>query len=128
MSAVPFGVSAALLTPFAEDGSIDVERLAAHAAGLLERGLAGVTPFGTTGEGASVGTAERRVALDAFVAAGLPMARVTLGLAACALDDALEQARDAGERGVGSVLVPPPFYYPDPDDAAVHDWYAALRV
>lgn len=123
---MPFGVSAALLTPFAEDGSLDAERLVAHAARLLERGLAGVTPFGTTGEGASVGTAERLVALDAFVAAGLPMARVTLGLAACAAGDALEQARAARERGVGAVLLAPPFYYPDPDPSAVHDWYAAL--
>ena len=121
-----FGVSAALATPFVEDGSLDVDRLAAHAAGLLERGLAGVTPFGTTGEGASVGAAERLAALDAFVAAGLPMARVTLGLAACAVDDALDQARAARERGVGAVLVPPPFYFPDPDPAAVHDWYATL--
>ena len=106
---MPFGVSAALATPFAEDGSLDVDRLAAHAAGLLERGLAGVTPFGTTGEGASVGAAERLAALDAFVAAGLPMARVTLGLAACAVDDALDHARAAHERGAGAVLVPPPF-------------------
>ena len=121
-----FGISAALLTPFAADGSIDAERLAAHAADLLGRGLAGVTPFGTTGEGASVGAAERRAALDAFVAAGLPMARVTLGLAARALDDALQQARAAHERGVGAVLVTSQFYYPGPDDVAVHDRYAAL--
>ena len=123
---MPFGVSAALLTPFAGDGSLDADRLAAHAGRLLGRGLAGVTPFGTTGEGASVGAAERAVALDAFVAAGLPMERVTLGLAACATGDALDQARAARERGVGAVLVPPPFYYPDPDARAVHDWYAAL--
>lgn len=61
-----FGISAALLTPFAADGSIDTGRSAAHTAALLGRGLAGVTPFGTTGEGASVGVAERRAALDAF--------------------------------------------------------------
>ena len=123
---MPFGISAALLTPFAEDGSLDADRLADHAARLLDRGLAGVTPFGTTGEGASVGAAERVAALDAFAARGLPMARVTFGITACALPDALAQARAARERGVGSVLVAPPFYYPDPDPEAVHDWHAAL--
>ena len=123
---MPFGISAALLTPFADDGSLDAERLADHAARLLDRGLAGVTPFGTTGEGASVGAAERVDALDAFVARGLPMARVTFGITACALPDALAQARAARERGARSVLVAPPFYYPDPDPEAVHDWHAAL--
>jgi len=123
---MPFGISAALLSPFAEDGSLDADRLAAHAAALLDAGLDGVTPFGTTGEGASIGADERLFALDAFAARGLPMARVTLGITACALPDAIAQAHAAHERGVSSVLVAPPFYYPDPDPVAVHDWHAAL--
>jgi 4-hydroxy-tetrahydrodipicolinate synthase len=50
-----FGLSCAISTPFTAAGDIDVCRLVDHATDRIARGCDSITPFGTTGEGASVG-------------------------------------------------------------------------
>ena len=45
------GVWCALLTPLDRDGGVDHARFGRHAQALLARGIDGVAPFGTTGEG-----------------------------------------------------------------------------
>jgi 4-hydroxy-tetrahydrodipicolinate synthase len=55
-----FGLFVALSTPFTEDRAIDLSRLVAHARQSLADGCTGVTAFGTTGEGASLGLNERQ--------------------------------------------------------------------
>jgi 4-hydroxy-tetrahydrodipicolinate synthase len=66
-----FGLSVALATPFAEDRSIDLPRLVAHARQSLADGCTSVTVFGTTGEGASLGQNDRQRALGALAGAGI---------------------------------------------------------
>ena len=65
-----FGISTALLTPFAETGEIDAARLCTHAASVLENGADSITLFGTTGEGASIGMDERASGIEALFAKG----------------------------------------------------------
>ena len=63
------GIWPALLTPLNADLSIDHAKLAAHCKSLIARGCPGVTPFGTTGEGPSFSTAERKEANQRIYAA-----------------------------------------------------------
>lgn len=121
-----FGLSVALLTPFDGDGGLDGGRLGRHAADLMRRGAAGVTLYGTTGEGASIAADERPAGIDALLAAGLPADRVTLGLAANATGDALAQIRQGHARGLARFLVPPPFYYTPVVEDGLADWYGAV--
>lgn len=69
------GVITASITPFADDFSVDVKRLAAHSANLLAAGCSFVSTFGTTGEGASLSTREKVAALNALKASGADMSR-----------------------------------------------------
>ena len=117
---------AALTTPYAADGSIDRPAFAAHAQALLRRGLDGVVPFGTTGEGASLGLAEKRAALEHLVRAGIATDRIVAGVACAALPDALEAVRHALALGCRGVLVAPPFYFKGPDDEGLYAWYAQI--
>ncbi|WP_228259620.1 dihydrodipicolinate synthase family protein [Siculibacillus lacustris] len=121
-----FGVSAALTTPFAADGTIAVATLVAHARSCLDRGCDSVTLFGTTGEGASIGEAERAAVFDAFAAGGIPADRIVCGVAAAAWPDAAAQARDGLARGCRAVLIPPPFYFKNPSLDGLAAWYGAL--
>jgi 4-hydroxy-tetrahydrodipicolinate synthase len=122
-----FGLSCALSTPFAGDGSIDLRRLTNHARWALAGGCDGVTVFGTTGEGASVALPERRQTFSALAEAGFDLRRrVTAGVAATTVHDAVEQSRAAYEAGCRAVLLPPPFFFPDPGDDGVFRWYAAV--
>lgn len=123
---VRFGVSVALLTPFDAAGAVDGPRLGAHAASLLARGLDGVTLYGTTGEGASIGRSERAAGIAALHAAGVPAARTVLGIAASAVADAAEQVREGHAAGIRAVLLPPPFYFGGAGEAGLFDWHAAL--
>ena len=120
-----FGIAAALTTPFA-GGLIDVERLCRHAADVLARGCAGIALFGTTGEGPSVGLGERRPVLEALKARGIGGDKLTLGITASAIDDALAEAHLADEFDIPSLLVTPPYYYKDVSPSAVRDWFWAF--
>lgn len=121
-----FGISAALLTPFDGDGSIDLPRLAAHALRTMADGTDGVTLFGTTGEGASIAADERVAGIDALLAAGCPAARIVLGVCATSVGDAARQVAEGRARGIDDFLLLPPFYFKGVGDAGLFDWHMHL--
>jgi 4-hydroxy-tetrahydrodipicolinate synthase len=123
---LPTGVFAACLTPFHADGFVDRHTLVAHARWLLDNGCHGILLFGTTGEGLSLTADERMDALDAVLDDGLPADRLLVGTGALALPDAVHMTLHATKRGVGGVLVPPPFHYRDIDGAGVFRAYDQL--
>jgi 4-hydroxy-tetrahydrodipicolinate synthase len=99
-----FGLSAALVTPFAEDGSVDTARLVLHAKTVLAGGCDSFTLFGTTGEGYVLSLGDREAILAAVAGSGIEMRdSVYAGVAAVSIDDAVAQSRlalDAGARGL----------------------------
>ena len=115
------GIWPALLTPLRADLSIDHARFAAHAKALLAAGCGGVTPFGTTGEGPSFTVAERREAVDALIAAGVPGPRILVSVSCAALPDAIALVRHAQVVGAWGVLLLPPFYFKGVSDAGLVD-------
>jgi 4-hydroxy-tetrahydrodipicolinate synthase len=122
-----FGLSVALATPFAEDRSIDLPRLVAHARQSLADGCGSITLFGTTGEGASLGHNERQRALGAVLGGGIdPRTQLIVGLAATSVEDAIAQGRAGLLAGCSSFLVAPPFYFKGVGDEGVVDWIAAV--
>ena len=123
-----FGISVALLTPFAKSGAINTDALAEHARDLLGRGIDGVTLFGTTGEGASIGGAERAFALQALLDAGVSAEKITLGICATSLPDAIAQVTEGVGKDVRRFLVLPPFYFKGCSDDGLFDWHAQLMA
>lgn len=121
-----FGVSTAMLTPFAEDGAIDTSRLCAHALSMLKNGADSVTLFGTTGEGASIGTEERAPVIEALLAAGCLAEKVVLGIAANSIPDAARQVAEGRRFGVTDFLLLPPFYFKAPSDDGLFEWHMEL--
>ena len=121
-----FGISTALLTPFAENGEIDETRLATHAKSVLDRGADSVTLFGTTGEGASIGLDERAAGIEALLKLGVPAQKIVLGIAANSVSDAARQVAEGRSFGVTDFLVLPPFYFKAPSDGALLDWHMQL--
>jgi 4-hydroxy-tetrahydrodipicolinate synthase len=115
-----FGLSAALVTPFRDDGAIDAGRLAAHAAWVLDNGCDSVTLFGTTGEGFSLGLGDR----EAMLAAVDLGQRFYAGVTATVVADAAEQARLALDAGSHGLLIAPPFYLKEPKDDGLYAWFS----
>lgn len=108
---LPSGIFAAGLTPLRTDLSVAPTALAQHTQRLLAQGCDGVLLFGTTGEGLSLSVDERIRGLDAVLSAGVAPERLLVGTGASALPDARTLTREATTRGVGGVLVLPPFHF-----------------
>jgi 4-hydroxy-tetrahydrodipicolinate synthase len=117
------GIWPALMTPLAADLSIDHARFAAHARHLLEAGCAGVTPFGTTGEGPSFSVAERRAAVEALIDGGVPAERILVSVSCAAVPDTLALVRHAQDLGAWGVLLMPPFFFKGVSDDGIVESY-----
>lgn len=125
---IKFGLSVALATPFTASGDIAEDRLVAHAKHCLDGGCDSVTLFGTTGEGASIAREERRRVLARFQSESITGWRLVAGISATAAADAAAQIRAAQEAGCRRVLLPPPYYFKEPQDAGVLEWYRAVAA
>jgi len=117
------GIWPALLTPLDAKLDVDRERFAVHARSLLAAGCGGVTPFGTTGEGPSFSVDERRAAVEALVAGGVPGANILVSVSCAALPDVLALTRHALAVGAHGCLMMPPFFLKDVPDDGVIDAY-----
>ena len=120
-----FGLSAALVTPFSADGSVDHARLVKHAHHVLAEGCDTVTVFGTTGEGYGLSLAERAGMFGALEGSGIEASRsLYAGVSSAIADDAVEQARLALGAGVRGLLFAPPFYLKGVDDEGLFAWFS----
>lgn len=97
-----------------------------HAKGTLQGGANGVTMFGTTGEGASIGLSERPAALSAMIDSGISAEKMTLGVGGPAISDVASQVEQGIVHGVTKFLLLPPYYFKDLDDAGLFEWHSSL--
>jgi len=125
MPSQSLGLSCALSTPFRQDARVDTTRLAAHANWCLAEGCDSITLFGTTGEGAAVGVADRERSIKALLADIAP-SRLLSGVTACSPDDAVAQARVATDAGLHGLLLTPPWYFRDVPDDGLFAWFARV--
>ncbi|KAE8342317.1 hypothetical protein BDV24DRAFT_173900 [Aspergillus arachidicola] len=107
------GVMVALITPFTDDGSkIDEGRLKSHIDRLLQAGVHGLVPGGSTGEFTVLSLAERKQLTELCVKYAAGSVPVVAGTGATSTQEAVELAKHAGEVGAAAVMVVPPFYDP----------------
>jgi dihydrodipicolinate synthase/N-acetylneuraminate lyase len=118
----------ALLTPFDEDGDVDTEALAAHVEFLIESGVHGIMPCGTTGETALLEAEETLAVVRAVVdaAAGrVPVVAHVGRPSTTATARLIEAAIDAGAAGVSAIV---PYYYALGDREIVAHFRALLEA
>src|SRR4051795_3473214 len=112
----PFGrVLTAMVTPLAEDGTIDLagaQQLAAH---LVDRQAHdGLVVFGTTGESPTISDSEQHAVLEAVLDAVGDRAIVIAGVGTNDTAHSIEKARDAERIGAHGLLVVTPYYNKPP--------------
>ena len=120
------GLWCAMLTPLDTSGGVDHGMLVAHAKSLLARGVDGVAPFGTTGEGQSFSVAEREAGIDALLAGGIPGERLVAATGCAALPETIALTRHGVQAGCAACLVLPPFFWKDATDEGLFAWYAQV--
>jgi len=109
---------AAITTPFAADGSIDLEAFGGHVAWLGEAGLDGVFVAGTTGEGVLLEADEVAALVERAVHDSPPSLRVIAQVGRPSTRATAELARRAIELGAGAVAAYVPWFYPAADAEA----------
>jgi dihydrodipicolinate synthase/N-acetylneuraminate lyase len=106
------GVIVALLTPVDSAGQVDHGALRALTERLVARGVTGISPLGSTGEGFSLGLEQRLAVTDTVagaVPAGMP---VFSGVFAHNHEQAVAEIAAYAAHGASQVLAAPPAYYP----------------
>ena len=121
------GLNCALSTPFSERGTIDIPRLVAHAQWVLANGCDGLTLFGTTGEGASIGVPGRYQMLAALAGAGIDLrSKVVAGVSAASAHEVIDQAKAGYDMNVRGLLLAPPFYFTGVSDEGLFRFFAGV--
>ena len=106
------GVIAALLTPVDRAGRVDHGALSELVDRLLNRGVTGISPLGSTGEGYSLDL-DQRLAVTGTVAAAVPPGTPVIpGLFAHNHEQAVAEIAAYADHGGTAVLAAPPGYYP----------------
>jgi len=107
------GAIAAAVTPLTEGGvSLDLHAFEPLVAFLDEGGIDGVLACGTTGEGVLLSTAERRTAVERFLAVRPNGFQVAVHAGAQTTAETVALSRHAAEVGADAVAVIAPPYFP----------------
>ncbi|KAJ9657794.1 hypothetical protein H2198_004101 [Neophaeococcomyces mojaviensis] len=105
------GIMVAIITPFTDDGSqIDAQRLQQHIERLVQAGVHGIVPGGSTGEFTALTVAERKQLIELCVEYAAGRISVVAGTGALSTKDCIELAKHAADTGVTALMVVPPFY------------------
>ena len=106
------GVIVALLTPVDREGRVDHGALGRLVERLTSRGVTGVSPLGSTGEGYSLGLEQRLAVTDTVARSVPPGMPVIPGVFAHNHDQAAAEIAAYADHGATAVLAAPPGYYP----------------
>jgi 4-hydroxy-tetrahydrodipicolinate synthase len=102
------GVCTITLTPFTEEGDVDLGGIDSLTELYLDSGVHGLTILGIMGEAHKLSDAERFTVMRHYVRAAGGRVPVVVGCSAAATKVTIERAREAEAAGAAAVMVAPP--------------------
>lgn len=122
---LPSGVYTALVTPFFEDGSLNLPLLTTHVERQIEDGVAALVALGSTGEALTLSDRERAQVVETVVRAAKKRVPVIVGTGASSTRQTIEYSKGAKELGASGLLVVTPPYL-RPTQEGIYQHYKAL--
>ncbi|RJF70672.1 dihydrodipicolinate synthase family protein [Rhodopseudomonas palustris] len=119
------GVFPYLVSPLDPDGRVRAEVLGRLCDNLIEAGVHGLTPLGSTGEFAYLGAAQREAVVQATIEAAAGRVPVVAGVASTSTADAVAQARAYQKLGATGILAILEAYFPL-KDAQIESYFRAI--
>jgi 4-hydroxy-tetrahydrodipicolinate synthase len=119
------GVFPYLVSPVHETGEVNADVLARLCDDLIEAGVHGLTPLGSTGEFAYLPWPQRRRVVEVVIAAAQGRVPVVAGVASTTISDAVSQAREFESLGCSGILAILESYFPVPDEG-VFTYFKAI--
>jgi 4-hydroxy-tetrahydrodipicolinate synthase len=117
-----------MVTPFkrTSEQELDPTALKKHTEFLIENGVDGLMPLGTTGEFALLNRDERREVVRRVVDAANGKIPVIAGVSESGTDIAIALAKDAEEEGADQIIATGPYYYRTNDEGLYLHYQAIL--
>jgi 4-hydroxy-tetrahydrodipicolinate synthase len=119
------GVFPYLVSPVDASGEVMADVLARLCNDLIDAGVHGLTPLGSTGEFAYLSWAQKRRVVEIVVETAAGRVPVIAGVAATTIADAAFQAREMEGLGCDGILAVLEAYFPVPD-AGVFDYFKGI--
>nr|WP_322786686.1 dihydrodipicolinate synthase family protein [Advenella mimigardefordensis] len=119
------GVLSPVVTPFAEDSTVDLARFTTQCK-WLQANQIGLAFLGTNSEANSISPDERIAMIDAVIDAGLDPSGMMPGTGSCDLPTTVRLTRHAVDRGCAGVLMLPPFYYKGVSDEGLYRYFSEV--
>lgn len=119
------GVFPYIVSPVDESGEVKVDVLTRLSNDLIEAGVHGLTPLGSTGEFAYLTWPQRRKIVEVVVKASNGRVPVIAGVASTSTLDAVYQAKEYENLGCQGILAILEAYFPISDDG-VYDYFKAI--
>jgi 4-hydroxy-tetrahydrodipicolinate synthase len=119
------GVFPYLVSPVNSSGRVLTDALGRLCGDLIDAGVHGLTPLGSTGEFAYLDRAQRTAVVRATIEAAAGRVPVVAGVASTATPDAVEQARSYQKLGASGILAILEAYFPL-KDAQVEAYFRAV--
>jgi len=121
------GAITPLITPFHEDGSLDLETVARLVDFQLDAGSHGISVGGSTGEPVAQTVAERIAVMRAAAAAIDGRVPFLPGTGSARLDETFELTAEAQRLGASAALVVSP-WYSRPQQGGLVEWYSRVAA
>ncbi|MDZ3836369.1 MAG: dihydrodipicolinate synthase family protein [Rhodospirillales bacterium] len=119
------GVFPYLVSPVDDDGRVRAEVLARLVDHVIDAGVHGLAPLGSTGEFAYLDWAQKQRVVEVTLEAAAGRVPVIAGVAATTIAEATRQARAFAGLGVDGVIAVLEAYFPLSEDAVV-DYFTAV--
>ncbi|MEV2254879.1 4-hydroxy-tetrahydrodipicolinate synthase [Streptomyces sp. NPDC050147] len=107
----------AMVTPFTDEGLLDLDGAQLLAERLVDDGCDGLVLSGTTGESPTTSDSEKAALVRAVAEAVGDRATIVAGVGSCATRHTVEMALEAEKAGADALLVVTPYYSKPPQDA-----------
>ncbi len=105
------GIIPPICTPLTSEGAIDIPSVHSLIDYLLDNGVHGLFAFGSTGECTSLTGQQRKILLEAVLAAAKGRVPVLVGVMDTSTERCIEYGRAAKAAGADALVVAAPYYY-----------------
>jgi 4-hydroxy-tetrahydrodipicolinate synthase len=121
------GCYVAIVTPFDNTGNIDEEGLRNNIEFLVEAGVAGLVPCGTTGESATLSWEEHLRVVDITIDQVQKRVQVIAGAGSNNTSESISAAQHARDKGADAILCITP-YYNKPTQEGLYQHYRTIAT
>lgn len=120
------GIVTPLVTPLAEDGSLDKESLIRLLNYQIESGVHGIFIFGSSGEGPELTDLQRDQMMEVTSETVAKRVPVIVGVMDNSTERVIERARGVAQHDLDGIVVAPPFYHMNSQDE-IMDHFRAIH-